>query len=501
MDAQNKRKLILNTWLGIVGQLVTIMSGFIIPRLILSNYGSEVNGLVSSITQFLSFISLMELGIGAVVQSTLYKPLSTNDNEEISKIVKSSQKFFNKIILVFIVYLFIITIIYPTINRRFGWLYTISLIIILAITLILQYFFGMTYQLLLFADQKSYVVQIISIGVLVLYTILNVILIKNGASIHMLKFLSMIVLIIRPISINIYAKHNYSINKKIILEEEPIKQKWNGIAQHIAYFVVNNTDIVVLTIFSTLSNVSIYSIYNLVVIGVKQLICSSVSGIQSLFGNMLAKNENEILSKSFLYFEWGMHTIVTLIFSVTAILIVPFVKVYTNGVTDVNYIQPIFGVLLTFSAAAYCIRIPYNTMVLAAGHYKETQSSAIIEMCINIIISIALVLKLGLVGVVIGTLIAMIYRTTYLARYISNNIIEYKFNSFIKNIVIDLLTVIIIFLVFSKVKLVSINYISCFYLAIKVFLGSITIAIVINFIFYKKYMFNIITILKKRFIN
>ncbi|NLA84082.1 MAG: sugar isomerase, partial [Clostridiales bacterium] len=56
---------------------------------------------------------------------------------------------------------------------------------------------------------------------------------------------------------------------------------------------------------------------------------------------------------------------------------------------------------------------------LAAGHYKQTQMSAIIEMLLNIIISIALVFRWGLVGVAIGTFIAMAYRTCYLALYLS----------------------------------------------------------------------------------
>ena len=62
-------------------------------------------------------------------------------------------------------------------------------------------------------------------------------------------------------------------------------------------------------------------------------------------------------------------------------------------------------------------------MVLAAGHYKQTQWSAIIEAAVNIAVSVVLVFKFGLTGVAIGTLAAMVYRTAYLARYLSRNII------------------------------------------------------------------------------
>ena len=67
---------------------------------------------------------------------------------------------------------------------------------------------------------------------------------------------------------------------------------------------------------------------------------------------------------------------------------------------------------------SYCLRLPYNAMVFAAGHYKQTQLSAIIEAVINIVVSVVLVSKWGLVGVAIGTFAAMTYRTLYLVLYL-----------------------------------------------------------------------------------
>ena len=94
----------------------------------------------------------------------------------------------------------------------------------------------------------------------------------------------------------------------------------------------------VLTLLSTLQNVSVYSVYYLVVNGVKQIVYSMTSGMQAMLGNMLAKNEMKELNKAFENFEWTMHTLVTFVFSCTAILIVPFVRVYTADITDANYI-------------------------------------------------------------------------------------------------------------------------------------------------------------------
>ena len=71
MEKRNKR-LKLNTLFGFLYQIVAIICGFILPRLILRTYGSETNGLVNSIQSILNIITLMEMGVGAVVQSALY---------------------------------------------------------------------------------------------------------------------------------------------------------------------------------------------------------------------------------------------------------------------------------------------------------------------------------------------------------------------------------------------------------------------------------------------
>ena len=99
-----KEKLLLNTISSLSFQITTIICGFILPRLILNSYGSEVNGLINSITQFLGIISFLELGVGAVIQSSLYKPLAVNDQEQVSKVVVSGQKFFSKLALILLIY-------------------------------------------------------------------------------------------------------------------------------------------------------------------------------------------------------------------------------------------------------------------------------------------------------------------------------------------------------------------------------------------------------------
>lgn len=345
-----RKKLYLNTVTALLNQLIALICGFILPRYILTYFGSDVNGLVTSMTRFLSVISFLELGIGPVIQSNLYKPLADNDTDMISKIVVSAERFYRRIAYIFLVYIVVLLFVFPSINTDYDFWFTESLLLIISISTFAQYYFEITYQVFLNADQKVYVHTIVQIIIMILNTIICVVLMKFGCGIHIVKLTSTIVFIARPLVQNIYVKRCYSINRKITYTEEPIKQKWNGFAQHLASVVVGETDVMLLTFFSTYQSVSVYSVYFLVVSGINKLVMTAVSGLESFWGNMLAKKEYDLLNKTFKTFEALMHAGVSFLFVSAAILIAPFVSVYIKGLEDATmYYLPLFGVLLTFA--------------------------------------------------------------------------------------------------------------------------------------------------------
>lgn len=485
-----KRKLLLTSGFSLFLQVFTIVYGFVLPRLFLDYYGSAVNGLVSSISQFLGFIALAECGVGAVVQSALYKPLAQKDSSELSRIVISAEHFFRNIAKLLLVYTVVLFVVFPNIiSGNFEFLYTASLVVIIAISSFAQYYFGITYRLLLISDQFGFVPIIIQIVAFSLNLVACVILMKSGCSLHVVKLASSTVFLLQPLAVSFIAHRWYKIDRTIKFDKTAIPQKWNGLAQHISAVILQSSGVVVLTVFSTLENVSVYAIYNLVVAGVRSLTMSVTNGMQAFLGNIFAKGDMALFCEKFEQFEWRLHFVVSVVFSVTAVLIVPFVCVYTKGITDVNYIVPVFGILLTAAWGMYCVRLPYNIVVLAVGHYKQTQWSAIIEASLNLATAIVLVLKFGLVGVAVGTLVAMIYRTCYLARYISRNVINRSLWTFVKHLCVDTISVAAFVWTVSTVlgspaTMNALTYLEWFILAAKVFaLGLLSVGLV-NIVFY-----------------
>ena len=495
------KKLKLNTITSLILEIVKIVSGIILPRFILKMYGSDVNGLVNSIANFLSIISFLELGVGAVIQSSLYKPLANNNDDEISKIMVSAKKFFNRIGTVLIVYIIVLIFVYPLINGGdFGFWYIASIIIAMGIDMVAQYYFGIVNRLLLSSDQKGYIHYSIQIITILINTIACVILINSKVSIQLVKFTTAFIYIIRPIILKIYVEKNYPINYGITYIEEPIKQKWNGIAQHIAAVILDQTDTIVLTVFSTLKNVSIYSVYFLVINGIRTSVISFTNGIQAIFGELWAKNETNKLIIFFEKVEWAIHIGVTFLFGCTMVLIVPFVQVYTKGITDTNYIQPMFAIALTIANAIRCLRLPYNMMILAVGHYKETQHNYIIASILNIVISVITVKMYGLVGVAIGTLVAMLYQTVWMAWYNSKHLLKRSYTTFIKQTLVDTICFGIIIFVkqcFSnELYLSELSYYVWMSIGFKTVFIVAIIVFVVNYIFYKEKFKNLKTVLK-----
>lgn len=494
---QSKR-LVKNIYTAVVYQVATLLCGFILPRVILANFGSEVNGLVNSIGQFLQVIQFLELGVGAVVKTSLYKPLAEGNHTAVSEIITSANRFFRKLGIIVLCYVGVLTVVYPYVSTSaFDHTYTAVLIVCIAISSFVQYYFGITDILLITADQRLYLQYNIQTVTMIMNVILTIILIHMGASIQVVKLSTSVLYLVRPIVIRMYVNRRYHISRKVKLQKEPIAQKWNGAAQHIVSVVLESTDSVVLTLFSTLSNVSIYGVYQLVVVGVRQFFLLVSNGIQSFLGEIWAKREKEKIQYVFGWVEWSIHTVTVLIYGCTAMLITPFVQVYTLGVHDANYIQPLFAAVLTLAYGLYCLRLPYNIMILVGGHYKQTQSCYITAAIINIVISIATVMAWGLVGVAVGTAVSMLYQIIWMCIYDSRNLFEWPIKNVIKQVLVDILTIIIAVLLTKAIHMQTVSYLSWMGMGIKILGCWILISIVINSLFYRDKMSKI----KKRLLS
>lgn len=426
----------INAVASLLQQVITVICGLILPRLILNSFGSSYNGLTSSITQFVSCVTLLSAGIGGVTRAALYRPLLEKNNKEISNIVLTTQRFMRKVAIIFAAALIIFAIMYPVIiNKEFSWLFSFSLIVIIGASTFITNFFGVAYQLLLRADQKNYIVLFVQTFTIVLNTIVSSVLLLNGFGLHAVKFGTTIIYALQPLIIVLYCRKYYNIDVNAEINNKYIAQRWDAFSQRIALFIHSNTDIMVLTVFMTLADVSIYAVYSYVIQGIEQVIKSLGIGVDAAFGKLLISDDLNSLNKKFSQVEYVIFSITTVLFTSTALLILPFVELYTKGIGDANYHQTLFAVLFIVAESIFCIRMPYQDIIEAKGAFRETRNGAIVEMIINLAVSVILVKKLGLVGVSIGTICAMTFRTLQYVIYLRNNILHRSLVIFFKRLI------------------------------------------------------------------
>lgn len=485
------KKALINTIVAILQEVVGVICGLILPRLILSAFGSSYNGITSSITQFLACVALLRGGVGAVTRAALFKPLADGNHEEISAIMNATERFMRKVAFIFAIGLVVFACLYPLlVSYEFEWLFSFTLVMILGISTFMEYYFGITNLFLLQADQKQYIISIVQMVSTILNTLFAFILIRLGCGIHLVKLGSALAFSINPIIRYFYVRKKYKVDRKIAPNLDKIKQRWDAFWQTLAFFVHNNAPIMILTFFADIKEVSVYTVYNYVIANIRNIVNTFITGFGAAFGNMLAKGEHDLAKKNLRVFELVIFNMVSIVYTTAGVMVLPFVTVYTSGITDVEYYRPLYAVIATIAGSFSCFRIPYQSIVEAAGHFKQTRNGALIEAVINIVVSVALVIKFGLIGVAIGTLVATMIRSTEYAIYVSKNIIKRSQFIFFFHIIVTA-GIAVLTAVFSNVLFTfeTPNYLYWALKSVLVVLTSGVLTLVTDLLFFKEHTF------------
>ena len=410
-------------------QLTVAVSGFILPHLIISIYGSQINGMISSITQFLSYLAMVESGIRASSLVELYKPLAEKNESKRNQILSATRAFYIKSGVAYLICLVGLMFLYPVFVKGQIDIATARwMILILASSNVVDYFILGKYQVLLAADQKTHIIYNIQSAGTLLNLIVSVVIIYFRGSILLVKFSGTLVYAFRSFFIILYVRSHYkNLAFNVKFKRKMLPQRWNALIHQIAGVVCNNTDLVLITILlgsKSLAEASVYYVYNLASTMFTSLFNSVSSAIIPHFGNLLSKGENELARERFGLFEFIYYIVIFTLYTCMFGLMIPFVKLYTGGAVDADYHRPILAILFVCMGVILNIRIPSMMIICAAGHYKQTQFRAIIEAVINLTSSIILILALGIEGAVIGTVCAFLYRSVDSIVYCAHNLME-----------------------------------------------------------------------------
>ena len=483
-----------NSFFSALQQLVLLLYVFIVPRILIFVYGSEINGLVVSLTQFVQYFLLVEAGISGASIYALYKPLAENNIIKRNAILSAAHKFYFKSGYIFCSLVVLLAIIYPFILKQSSLnIWQIFLIVLaLGINGVMDFFTLAKYRVLLTADQRSYVISFAQIIYYISSTLIVYVSAKLGFNIVLLECLLVISVFIRSFILWKYTNSHYKeLNYKEKPDEDSLKERWNVFYLQILGSVQSALPIILATIYVSLKEVSVFSVYNLVVSGIGGILSVFISGLAASFGDVIAKGQNKTLQKANQEFEQSYYMLISVVYSVALLLILPFVKLYTKGVSDVNYILPIFAFMIVLNGFLYNLKKPQGMLVISAGLYRQTRWQTTTQALIALAGGVVGGYFWGIYGIVGGLIFSNIYRDIDLYFFIPKHVTKlhhkYTLKHLLPAIIIFIVAVVIFFIYNFKVNSV-LSWILWGFIS-TVLLG--VIAIILNFCFDRQNVQNI----------
>ena len=403
-----KRNLVKNVIVGFGGQFIVILLGFILPRLFISNYGSDINGLLSTITQIFTYMALLEAGVGQASRNALFKPIANDDKNGINVVISSSYHYFRKFTVYYAICVIVFGIIAPYILNTNVDKITVSLIILFqGLSGVFNFYFTETPSILLSAYGKNYINSGITLANRILSYFAQIVLAILGVNIVMVQVANFIITIAKVFVYRIYINKKYSwISYNSKIKNVELKDRNSYVITEAAWTVFSSTDMVIISIFLNTQLASVYSVYNMVFNQISVLLNAVYASVLYVLGYSFHKNLKQyaVIHDSFTSAFLGTMTI---IMSVCYVLIIPFVTLYTKGVNDVNYIYKSLPLMFCSIQILSWSRYVTGNLTGLAGYAKQTSYISLIEALTNLILSILFVNKFGIIGVTFATVIAL----------------------------------------------------------------------------------------------
>ena len=431
-----KKIATINMAFSLLYQVVTMLVGLLLPKIYTETFGSAYNGLNQSISQIISFLSVLQFGISAASIQAMFKPIANEDHNMISAIYHSTSRQYRKMGVFFVAFMVPIVILFPIMVRdEVQYLIVVAFLVFRGLSAAMEYFFQAKYFVLLTADNKSYIIYILNITITLLSTALHLLILFTVKNIVAYQAVVLITTFVRLLVISTYIKKKYPyINiAKHSKDKLDIKSRKDVLLSEIAGLIVDSTDLLILTSFSSLINASIYSIYHFVTAGLGNILSSAREAVFAGMGKTFFTDKEKFKMKMNL-FESLYFILSFYLYSVAIILFKPFIEIYTEKM-DVNYIYAGFPVLFIFAKLIVNLRIPAIICINTAGHFKQVKYYAVIEAIINLSVSLLLVKPLGIYGVLIGTILAGLVRTPLIVWYSHKNILETGVSNYLLKII------------------------------------------------------------------
>ncbi|PWM44239.1 MAG: sugar isomerase [Clostridiales bacterium] len=412
-----------NVLYAILGQAITLVLGILVPKLFVENLGSETNGLMQTINQVFACFTLIEAGIGVTTVQSLYRPVATDDKYGINAILSATNKYYKKVSVVYLIALLIFASIFGiSVRSQFGFYMVFGVVFFTGLNSVINFALQEKYKLLLDASGKKYITTNTQTLITTLSSVAKIVLLLMGFNILGIQISFFIINLLQVLIISLYVKKHYKwIDMSTPPDYTAISQKNSVMVHQFSSLVFANTDVLILTMVCGLSISSVYSMYKLIMSMLSTLFNNVSSGLTFILGQTYS-TDKELYKTRINVYDAAYQTFGFSLATVTYIFYMPFMKLYTAGF-DQNYLFNNLPLLFIIIELLVVVRNAGLNTINVAGHFRKTQWRSLLETGINLTISSILVFKLGITGVLLGTIIALFYRTNDVIIYSNRKIL------------------------------------------------------------------------------
>ena len=400
-----------NFSVSVGSRLVVMIANFVSRTVFVRTIGAEYLGLGGFFGNIFSLLSLCELGFGAAVCQTLYKPIAQNDEYAVSGIMAFYAKI-SKIIASVILVLSIFVI--PFMDKLVKSKIDISQIICAYILFCLHGFVSyllVPKKMLVICDQRLYVVA----GVRCVFSVISLViqcmvLVKTGN--YLVYLCARIMLVVfEDLLVNAYADKKYhflSVKNTITTTyKNEIYSKVKALVFHKSGGVLSRcTDSLLISFFAGLHGMAKYSNYALVIGTIAALFDVAVNSLSASIGNLGASEggkKSEMVMRRLYFINFCL---VTVCCSVIVSTLNQIIELWMGK----EMVFSDFEMLIIVASFYFsCIRDPVQIFVSSFGLFRQSRMIPIFRAILNLVFSVFFIRKIGIAGVFLGTVLSTVF--------------------------------------------------------------------------------------------
>lgn len=471
---------------SVIYQFVLITLSFILPRLYLENFGSEVNGVLSTIKQIFTYMCLLEAGVGLATTQALYKRIGEKNFESASAVLSATHTYYIRTGIIYLAIVLVIAVVYAYVIPTAVDSNVLFLIVILtALPALFSYFVQAKYRILMEVDGRKYVLNNAETVLQLASNVAKILVLLLTDSLILIQLTYCIIYLAQLVFLYFYAKKRYSwLDLKAKPDFEAISQKNSVLVHQLSGMVFNNTDVILISVLCDFKAVSVYAIYNIFFSQVQNFITSIVSSFTFALGQMF-HTDRQKFDKLFNVYETFYIMSTFLVYTLMAVFLLPLIQIYTNGINDAEYTNTSLLLLFVIMNLIANSKLPLNSVIEYSGDFEKTRLYAVWEMIINLTVSVIAIIHLGICGAILGTVAALLYRGVVTIYYSNRKVLERSQRCTYKIIITNALVFLVVMAIFFVDSFSNMSFIK---LLLNGILHSIWIAglyLVVNFVFNK----------------